>query len=68
MTFEEHFKSLIANLNNRFPQLVNKYNLILIKMMLNMMFQRLKKQDVFLGYMMKKEIKQKHLLNHLKKV
>jgi len=27
MTFEEHFKSLIANLNNRFPQLVKKYNL-----------------------------------------
>ena len=27
MTFEEHFKSLIADLNNRFPQLVKKYNL-----------------------------------------
>jgi hypothetical protein len=27
MTFEEHFKSLIEDLNNRFPQLVKKYNL-----------------------------------------
>ena len=27
MTFEEHFKSLIENLNNRFPQLVKKYDL-----------------------------------------
>ena len=27
MTFEEHYKNLIANLNNRFPQLVKKYDL-----------------------------------------
>ncbi len=25
--FEEHFKNLIEDLNNRFPQLVKKYNL-----------------------------------------
>ena len=30
MTFEEHFKSLIADLNNRFPQLVKKYNLCVV--------------------------------------
>ena len=30
MTFEEHFKSLIENLNNRFPQLVKKYNLCVV--------------------------------------
>ena len=27
MTYEEHYKSLIADLNNRFPQLVKKYDL-----------------------------------------
>ena len=30
MTFEEHFKSLIEDLNNRFPQLVKKYNLCVV--------------------------------------
>ena len=27
MTYEEHFKSLIGNLNKRFPKLVKKYGL-----------------------------------------
>ena len=27
MTYEEHYESLIADLNNRFPQLVKKYDL-----------------------------------------
>jgi len=27
MTYEEHYKSLIGDLNNRFPQLVKKYDL-----------------------------------------
>ena len=27
MTYEEHFKSLIGNLNKRFPKLVEKYGL-----------------------------------------
>ena len=27
MTYEEYYKSLIADLNNRFPQLVKKYDL-----------------------------------------
>ena len=30
MTFEEHFQSLIEDLNNRFPQLVKKYNLCIV--------------------------------------
>ena len=30
MTFEEHFKDLIRDLNNRFPQLVKKYNLCVV--------------------------------------
>jgi len=30
MTFEEHFQSLIVDLNNRFPQLVKKYNLCVV--------------------------------------
>ena len=27
MTYEEHYESLIADLNNKFPQLVKKYDL-----------------------------------------